>query len=87
MLFGSYGRSDVHVEVVEGPAHDVLVSRAHGAALLVVGSTGHGELGSLLLGSVALHCAMHAPCPVMVVHPRPERPVEQVERSEPATAR
>ena len=85
-LFGSYGRSDVHVEIAEGPAHDVLVSRAHGAALLVVGSTGRGELRSLLLGSVALHCAMHAPCPVMVVHPRLDRPVEVPERSQPVAA-
>jgi nucleotide-binding universal stress UspA family protein len=85
-LVGESGRPGVHVEVVEGSAHDVLVSRAHGAALLVVGSTGRGELRSLLLGSVALHCAMHAPCPVMVVHPRLDRPVEAPERSEPVAA-
>ena len=74
----------IHVRTVEGPAHDVLVSRARGAALLVVGSTGRGALSSLLLGSVALHCAMHAPCPVMVVHPRLDRHARVPERSEPA---
>lgn len=80
------GLPDVHVQVAEGPAHDVLVSRAHGAALLVVGSTGRGELRSLLLGSVALHCAMHAPCPVLVVHPPAGRPTPEGERPQPATA-
>jgi nucleotide-binding universal stress UspA family protein len=87
MHVGEGGPPGVHVEIIEGPAHDVLVSRAHGAGLLVVGSTGHGELSSLLFGSVALHCAMHAPCPVMVVHPRLDRPVERAERAEPAAAR
>jgi nucleotide-binding universal stress UspA family protein len=86
-LVGAGMRPSVHVEIVEGPAHDVLVSRAGGAALLVVGSTGRGELRSLLLGSVSLHCAMHAPCPVMVVHPRLDRPVEPAERMEPAATR
>jgi nucleotide-binding universal stress UspA family protein len=87
LLVGEGGRPGVHVEIVEGPAHDVLVARAQGAALLVVGSAGKGELRSLLLGSVALHCAMYAPCPVMVVHPRPDRPAGTRERSEPAGAR
>jgi nucleotide-binding universal stress UspA family protein len=54
---------------VEGAARDVLVEEGRRAALLVVGSRGRGVLRGLLLGSVALHCAMHATCPVMVVHP------------------
>jgi nucleotide-binding universal stress UspA family protein len=69
----------VRVEVVEGAASDVLVERARGAALLVVGSRGRGVLRALLMGSVALHCAMHAPGPVMVVHPRPRRPARTEE--------
>lgn len=64
---------EVRVEVVEGPAREVLAERARGAELLVVGSTGRGALRGLLLGSVALHCAMHAPAPVMVVHPDDDR--------------
>jgi nucleotide-binding universal stress UspA family protein len=55
--------------VVQGPAGEVLVERSRTADLLVVGSRGRGTLRGLLLGSVALHCAMHASCPVMVVHP------------------
>ena len=59
----------VHVEVAQGAPADVLVQRARDAALLVVGSRGHGAVRAALLGSVALHCVMHAPCPVLVVHP------------------
>jgi nucleotide-binding universal stress UspA family protein len=59
----------VRLHVVEGPAEEVLVHRARGAELLVVGSRGHGVLAGLLLGSVALHCAMHAAGPVLVVRP------------------
>jgi nucleotide-binding universal stress UspA family protein len=67
------GRGDttptVRAEVFRGPAAEVLVHRAASADLLVVGSRGRGEFRGLLLGSVALHCAMQAPCPVLVVHP------------------
>ncbi|GAB3309859.1 universal stress protein [Geodermatophilus aquaeductus] len=59
----------VEVHVVEGAASDVLVDRARDADLLVVGSSGRGSFRGLVMGSVALHCAMHAPCPVLVVHP------------------
>ncbi|WP_233498881.1 universal stress protein [Blastococcus sp. TF02A-26] len=59
----------VHLEVTQGAPSDVLVQRARGAALLVVGSRGRGAVRAALLGSVALHCVMHAPCPVLVVHP------------------
>jgi nucleotide-binding universal stress UspA family protein len=86
-LAGWGERPAVDVEIAEGPAHDVLVGRARGAALLVVGSTGHGELRSLLLGSVALHCAMHAPCPVMVVHPQPDRAARPADAAEVSSAR
>jgi nucleotide-binding universal stress UspA family protein len=57
----------VHMHVVEGAAGDVLVERARGAQLLVVGSHGRSALRGLLLGSVALHCALHAVTPVLVV--------------------
>lgn len=76
----------VHVRVVEGPAREVLVDRARGAELLVVGSTGHGELRGLALGSVALHCAMHAPAPVMVVRPQESDAASRRGRREAARA-
>jgi nucleotide-binding universal stress UspA family protein len=47
----------------------VLAERSAGAALLVVGSRSRSRLPGMLLGSVALHCVVHAQCPVMVVHP------------------
>jgi nucleotide-binding universal stress UspA family protein len=83
---GDRERPVVHVRTVEGPAHDVLVGAARGAALLVVGSTGRGELRSLLLGSVALHCAVHAPCPVLVVHPGAAPTAGEPGRRRPAAA-
>ena len=55
----------------EGPA-ERCSPRAAGADLLVVGSRSRGTLPGMLLGSVALHCAVHAPCPVMVVRPEPK---------------
>lgn len=60
----------VRVEVVEGAAGDVLVERSEEGNLLVVGSRGRGAVRGLLVGSVALHCAMHGSGPVMVVHPQ-----------------
>jgi nucleotide-binding universal stress UspA family protein len=62
----------VRTVVAEGPAADVLVRWAADAELLVVGSRGHGEFRGLLLGSVALACAMHGSGPVMIVHPQVE---------------
>jgi nucleotide-binding universal stress UspA family protein len=61
------GAPEVDARAVEGAAGDVLVREAEGAELLVVGGRGHGALRELLLGSIALHCVLHAPCPVMVV--------------------
>lgn len=57
----------VTTTAVQGPAGEVLVSAAEGADLLVVGGRGHSAIPGMLLGSVALHCVVHAPCPVMVV--------------------
>ncbi|GAA4735398.1 universal stress protein [Modestobacter marinus] len=68
-VLGPEPRVPVSIVAVEGPAGDALVQRAAGAALLVVGSRSRSRLPGVLLGSIALHCVVHAPCPVMVVHP------------------
>jgi nucleotide-binding universal stress UspA family protein len=59
--------SDLYA-ITMAPA-DVLVRQEEGAGLLVVGSRSHSRLEGLVLGSVALHAAMHGPCPVLVVRP------------------
>lgn len=69
-VLGDQPRVPVHVVTVEGSAGGALVQQAAGAALLVVGSRSRSQLPGMVLGSVALHCAVHAPCPVMVVHPQ-----------------
>jgi nucleotide-binding universal stress UspA family protein len=80
------GRPVPHIRVVvaQGPADEVLVQRGRDAELLVVGSRGHGEFRGLLLGSVSLYTAMHAPCPVMVVRPKGGTAADDRTRSEAA---
>ena len=53
--------------VAEGAPTPALLTAAEDAALLVVGSRGHGGFTGLLLGSVSQQCASHAICPVVVV--------------------
>lgn len=53
--------------VAQGPAGNVLVDAARDAALLVVGTRGHGTIAGTLLGSTGNHCAHHASCPVVIV--------------------
>jgi len=64
-------RTAVDAVVGEGPAGETLVRHAAGAELLVVGSRSRSTLPGMVLGSVALHCVVHATCPVMVVRPTP----------------
>jgi nucleotide-binding universal stress UspA family protein len=45
-----------------------LIAASEGAALLVVGSRGHGGFARLALGSVSDQVARHAPCPVTIIH-------------------
>jgi nucleotide-binding universal stress UspA family protein len=71
-VLGDEPRVPVQVVTVDGPAEAALVKQAEGAALLVVGSRSRSQLPGMVLGSVALHCAVNAPCPVMVVHPQRE---------------
>ncbi|MBK5307144.1 MAG: universal stress protein [Frankiaceae bacterium] len=48
------------------PARQIL-DEAEGARLLVVGSTTRSVIAGWAMGSVTLHCVLHAPCPVLVV--------------------
>jgi nucleotide-binding universal stress UspA family protein len=53
--------------IEEGHPAPLLVEASRGAALLVVGSRGHGEFAGMLLGSVSEHCVSNAHSPVVVV--------------------
>jgi nucleotide-binding universal stress UspA family protein len=70
---------EVRVRAAMGIAADVLIAESHAADLLVVGSRGHGGFASMLLGSVSMQCALHASCPVTVVH-SPEAHRERLRR-------
>lgn len=58
---------DVQVTILPGGPSVTLVEVAEGADMLVVGSHGRSGLSRLMLGSVAMACVNHAPCPVVVI--------------------
>ena len=58
---------EITKSVIQGHPAPVLIHEAQDAALLVVGSRGHGEFAGMLLGSVSEHLSAHAPCPVLIV--------------------
>ncbi len=53
--------------VVRGRASNVLCQAVEPSDLLVIGSRGLGFVRGVLLGSVSVHCATAAPCPVAIV--------------------
>jgi nucleotide-binding universal stress UspA family protein len=61
---------EVLESVIAGHAAQVLLDLSNRAALLVLGSRGHGGFAGTLLGSVSQHCVQHARCPVVVVRGR-----------------
>lgn len=64
--------TEVSGELITGEPLVVLATRSRGAELVVVGSRGTGGFSGLVLGSVAVHLAAHASCPVLVVRGRDE---------------
>jgi nucleotide-binding universal stress UspA family protein len=76
----------VTITTATGSAAEALVHAARGAELLVVGSRGHGGFSSMLLGSVSMQCALHAPCPVTVVRPTAKEKADAMAAAEPAPA-
>ncbi|HEY1636655.1 MAG TPA: universal stress protein [Solirubrobacteraceae bacterium] len=62
-------------QAIEGYPGPALVDASRDADLLVVGSRGHGEFTDILLGSVGMHCATHAHCPVLVYRSKRDKPV------------
>ncbi|GAA0815784.1 universal stress protein [Spirilliplanes yamanashiensis] len=78
----------VETAVVDGSAVPVLLHDSWDADLLVLGDRGLGGFGSLVLGSVAVHCVAHAACPVLVVRGerRTEGPVVVGVDGSPASA-
>jgi nucleotide-binding universal stress UspA family protein len=60
---------EVVTELKFGDASNVVAAAAeqHEAEFLVVGSRGLGSVSALILGSVSLRLAVHAPCPTMIV--------------------
>jgi nucleotide-binding universal stress UspA family protein len=77
---------DVSVQgaLVHGSPGMALVHASEGAALLVVGSRGHGGFVGAILGSTSTACIHHAVCPVVVIPPA-NRGL-QTAKKEPAAA-
>ena len=67
-VFGANRPARLRLTIHEGHAAQVLIRASKGAAMVVVGSRGHGGFAGLLLGSVSASVAELAHCPVLVIH-------------------
>ena len=61
----------ITVQALAGKPGPVLCDAAGASDLLVIGHRGHDSVAGGLLGSVGLHCVLHARCPVTVVRGGP----------------
>jgi len=70
VAYGAKVAPDVEVtaELRTAAPATALLTASHDALMTVVGAGRKGTVGELLLGSVSLQVATHAPCPVVVVH-------------------
>jgi nucleotide-binding universal stress UspA family protein len=59
--------------VLEGSPGAALCERSAGAALIVLGSSGHSAVLDTLIGSVSQYCAHHAPCPLVLIPVRKKK--------------
>lgn len=57
----------VTTALIDGAATPVLLEESRRASLLVLGDRGMGGISSVIIGSVAVHAAAHAGCPVLVI--------------------
>jgi len=60
---------ELHEVMEYADPREVLLRLSEGAAMLVLGSRGRGQLRSLLLGSVGVALVRHAHCPVVIHRP------------------
>ncbi|MBC9822893.1 universal stress protein [Terrabacter sp. MAHUQ-38] len=66
---GYQAAKEVTQTVLEGHALPALIAVATDADMLVVGSSGHGALAGMLLGSVSTRLSEHPPCPLTIIRP------------------
>jgi nucleotide-binding universal stress UspA family protein len=57
----------IHTKVEQGDPTTVLLDHAMRSGMLVLGNKGRGGLAGAMIGSVAMRCAHHARCPVVLV--------------------
>jgi nucleotide-binding universal stress UspA family protein len=57
----------VTTALIDGAATPVLLDESDRAGMLVLGDRGLGGISSVIIGSVAVHAAAHARCPVLVI--------------------
>jgi nucleotide-binding universal stress UspA family protein len=58
---------EVERTILPGNPSEVLIDESQSADLLVIGSRGRGGFRGMLMGSVSMHCAQGAHCPVLIV--------------------